>query len=354
MLETIREYAVERLHSENEAAIVQQRHAEWFASWAAEVPDADRPSELAPDDANLRLALSWGVSHDAALALALTRTLSVYWFYGGRMVEADHWGRTLLAAVEEPAGLRAVARALAGRFRLFMDDPGAARPLLEAAVPVLRRADDRLALAACLADLGMVQSLERRHEEAITILTEAVALHRELNAEPFEATNSLHFLGEALREAGHLDAARDRLQEVIAVLRDIGAEAMAASSTHSLGDLELDASRLGPAREHYCEALRVFRDAEMRREIANCLGGLAAVSAAGGSPTHAAELWGALEALENELELQLFEHERARYLRYVAAACDQHPAELARGRTWPLETAIALALNEASMSGAPE
>ncbi len=87
----------------------------------------------------------------------------------------------------------------------------------------------------------------------------------------------------------------------------------------------------------------------MEREIANCLGGLAAAAAAIGDSGRAARLWGALEALEKRLELRLFEHERRRYAKRVSSACVTHPASYAEGRAWTLEESIAYGLGEVTV-----
>jgi hypothetical protein len=87
----------------------------------------------------------------------------------------------------------------------------------------------------------------------------------------------------------------------------------------------------------------------MEREIANCLGGLAAAAAVTGDSGRAARLWGALEALEERLELRLFEHERRRYADWVSSACVTHPASYAQGRASTLEESIASGLGEVTV-----
>ena len=244
MLETIREYAAVRLRERGEATLSSRRHADWYATRAAEVTDDDRALVLGPEDGNLQFALNFAITCDRRLALTLCRTLTPYWFYRGRLVEADHRGQRLLAATDGTEGPeRADALALAGRFRLFVDDAASARPLLEEALAIFRAGDDRVALARCMSDLGGVARLEHRYDEAISLLTEAVELHQALDDTTYEATGALHFLGETLRDAGRLDAGRAYLEEAIVRLRALGANLMVASSTHSLGDLELDAGR---------------------------------------------------------------------------------------------------------------
>ena len=244
MLETIREYAAERLSAEGEETNLRRRHAEWFAKHAAEVPDGERVVVLAGDDDNLRLALAYGTAHDPDLAVRLCRALTPYWFYRGRMADADHWGRALISATTgDRDGRRADALALAGRFRLFVDDPQSARDLIEQALAILRRGDDRLALVECLLDLGGVERLEHRYDEAITVLTEAVELCRGLD-NPHETARVLHQLGEAFRDAGQFDAARERLQQVVALLHALGADAPAASPPTA--SATLSSTRGGP------------------------------------------------------------------------------------------------------------
>jgi predicted ATPase/DNA-binding SARP family transcriptional activator len=116
LLDTVRQFAAERLRAAGELEELQRRHREWFAALAASDPTA--PGDL-PDEAwlarldrerdNLRAALASSLSHDRQTGLALAVSLWRFWLMRGYLAEAYRWLVAVLGAAPEPTPLRARA-----------------------------------------------------------------------------------------------------------------------------------------------------------------------------------------------------------------------------------------------------
>ncbi len=125
MLQTIREYGVERLAAHDDVTMTRERHADWYLklSEAAE-PDLERADfgswleRLEADEANIWAAVAWGEAHDPTLALRLLSSLTMFWLTRPTASQPAEFLTRLLAssAGTPPArfdGILAVQRLLA-------------------------------------------------------------------------------------------------------------------------------------------------------------------------------------------------------------------------------------------------
>src|SRR5215203_3713541 len=122
MLETIREYAQERLEESGEAVAVSRAHAEYFLAlaeeaepmlWGAE--DAMWLDRLDQEHDNMRAALSWAIEHEeATLALRVSGALRWFWYMEGYYGEGRRWLEAALGKDWGAAAAEARARALEG------------------------------------------------------------------------------------------------------------------------------------------------------------------------------------------------------------------------------------------------
>ena len=141
LLETVREFARERLAAAGETAAVRRLHATYLLSLAeAAAPALEGPQQaawldrLAGAHEDLRAALGWLATHgEGEQALRLGVALWPYWRLRGHRGEATAWARRLLArhGGAAPVALRAAALACAGDLAWLQSDFGAARSLLE-------------------------------------------------------------------------------------------------------------------------------------------------------------------------------------------------------------------------------
>ena len=165
MLETIREYALERFEASSDSAQVSDRHASFYLQLAESAePELTGAGQLAwlerlaQEHENLRGALEWYLARGKAeSALRLGAALVVFWFVRGHYDEGRAWLDRILAQPsrsESPA----LAKALwgAGFLGALSGDAEPAVALLEEGVAVARRVDDPSASARCLDVLGLL------------------------------------------------------------------------------------------------------------------------------------------------------------------------------------------------------
>ena len=155
MLETIREYAAERLDETGERAELGKRHAEFFTRVIEAQPrmrKADLVVELAGDEGNFRAALAFaGGGRDPDLALRLAGALWRFWWIRDQDEEARMWLEEANVNGESgPAPLRAEVLRGLGVVVDGLGDPARGQELEEEALGLYREIGDREGIAACL------------------------------------------------------------------------------------------------------------------------------------------------------------------------------------------------------------
>jgi predicted ATPase/class 3 adenylate cyclase len=321
MLETIREFASERLEASGEADAVRRRHAESSCQLAErdggmthERGLGDRFGRLPVEVANLRAALSWAWGADSELALRFGPACAGYWIDTGLFRDAVSWlEHAAQATTDASPAVRLGALDAAGEIAFYVladteraDDLWAKASELAAELgddDALARAERRRAGAAW--ERGDVELAVERHRTDL-------AAAREEGNRVREAT-LLHWIGEGLRDLRRFDEANAVLLEADGIYRELENEVGVANNVHSLGDLELDRGDLDAAVEYYRRALAVHVRYARGRDIAYCLAGLASVLADWGRHEDAARIWGAVSAGEEALGFRMLAAERRRY-----------------------------------------
>jgi predicted ATPase/DNA-binding CsgD family transcriptional regulator len=222
LLETVRQYAAEKLGESGEADTVRARHRDHYTTLAA-LLDAPAGSEYEQrieqaetEIDNLRAAFSWSRENsDVELALALASSLQPLWQARGRLREGLTWFDTALADdnaqhPEVAAGVR--ARALADRAVLGLwvgaaDSPDQAQQ----ALAIAREVDDPALLARALTACGYIASYFDA-EAARAYLAEAIGLARALG-DRLRLSQILVAQAAAARAAGNPLAARAAAEE---------------------------------------------------------------------------------------------------------------------------------------------
>ncbi len=367
ILETIREYALERLTSSGELEEVQRKHARYYvelgevaqpvaskrweeAEWWSKFTRIEREHD------NLRAALGWAVQNrevetGARLALALWW----FWIERGYLSDGRRWTETLLALDEagDPTGetqLKLPARTKArlihvsGILSMVQGDYDRAVELHEVALAMYREMGHKKGESASLRELGFVSYERGDYERAARLHKRSLDLAREF-ATTFSIAWSLRALGDAVREQGDLRRARTLLEESLALSRGEEHAWGVVRTLASLGSVECEAGEYSRASGLYEESLNLGRRLGMNLTILRCLEGLARVAVARGRMERAAWLCGAVAALREDKGWQLPPGKRAERERTVAAARGAlgegaFEAAWAKGHAMPLEEAI--------------
>ncbi len=360
MLETVREFALERLEASGEERAVRDAHAAYFLALAEAAAVDDRGAEeaswlgrLEADRANLRAALGWLDARGEALALLrLATALYRFWRVHGPVAEGRSWlarALALPATAGDPG--RATALIWAADLTRMQSEPAAAIALLDEAAEWARARDDQPVLA-CVFGLGGIVALEQDDDaEAERLLEASVELSRtqDPNSLPGRYLSStLDALGIVARRRGDLARAVVLAEEALALTRVRRWSWAEAIQLASLGAIAREQGELARAMELYRDGLRLAWAQRDRRNIASILVGLAAVVAASGRPTAAVRLCGAAESLLDAAGVGLApsgrtDQEQAIRMLRAALGDERFAAGRAAGRILTPEQALALA-----------
>jgi predicted ATPase len=357
MLQTIHDYARERLEESDEAPAVRRAHGEYYLALAEEAEpqltgagQAAWLERLEEEHGNLRAALSWAQEAvQGEMALRLAGALWWFWYVRGYLSEARAWLAGALSQTETAERTAARAKVLegAGVLAWAQGDNASARSLHEESLAINRGLGDKRGIALSLNNLGLVAHDQGDYASARSLLEESLALRQEIGERPGIA-QSLHNLGLVAHDQGDYASARSLYEESLVLRQEIGERPGIAQSLNGLGMVVLDEGDEALARSLFEESLALFRELGDRRGLASSLEAFAALRAAAGMMTQAAHLWGAAEALREAIRLPRPPGDRSRYERYVTAARRKlgeagFSAAWAEGRAMTLEEAVALA-----------
>jgi tetratricopeptide (TPR) repeat protein len=365
LLETIREYALERLAASGDASVVGRRHASWYLSLAVTAKPSLMSDEnlrawltcLDQERDNLRAALRWlRESRDVEGALRLVGALWLFWQVRDDLAEGRAEIDAVLAlpgASTYPAAL-AEARQGAGQIALSLGDLPTARSHLEWVVDYHRGSADHGGLGWALVWLGAVARHQGEFPRAASALHEALAVGRDV-ADRRVTGWALYGLGITTRLQGNPIGARPLLEESLAVFRRAGwTEHVTAQVIGSLGSVAEDLGDDAEAAARFREALRVLGSAEDRHEIAGLLERFASLATKASQPARALRLIGAAARLREEIGspvalIMRGPYDRTLDLARAQFAPDVADAELAAGRKMNVRESVAYALDDKSL-----
>jgi predicted ATPase len=355
MLETIREYAAERLEASGNAEELRRRHAEHFVALAEEAePQLRRDStewadRLEREHDNLRAALDWGESiGDSELVLRLAGAASRFWYLKSHLSEGRQRLESALQAEHRPTAARAKALNGAAVMALNIGDTATARLRAEDARALHRTLGDAWGAAYSTLMIGNAVAEGGDVANARPILDESVRLFRELGDELYGLIASMNLVW-VIGELGDIEAERALREENLRRARTLGNRRIEAKSLAELAILARDEGRLQDAAAMLREAIGIERVLGNVQDIAVDLGRLASVLALAGRAGEAARLLSSSEALTEKLGAGVpwwAGRRNEQTLAIIRTQLDEAAAaELReRGRALTLDEAVSLAL----------
>jgi predicted ATPase/class 3 adenylate cyclase len=267
MLETIREYAAERLHASRDAEEVGRRNAEHFLALAEQAEPhlfGASPGEwldrLERELDNLRTALDWlEASAETELALRMAGALAEFWAVKGHLTEGRRRIEHALGADERPTAARAKALNGAADLANGSGDIATARLRAEEGLALNRTLGRAWGTADSLLLLGIASNGEGDFVRARELIDESVCLFRDLGDErnTLEATR---FLAWTYRELGDLDQARALLERNVRQAHALGDKQIEARCLDMLAGYALDEGRVQDALRMLKEAYGLNRE----------------------------------------------------------------------------------------------
>jgi predicted ATPase/class 3 adenylate cyclase len=356
MLETIREYAAERLDIQGDRDTIRQRHADYFLRLAEEAEPHLTGSQqalwlerLEVEHDNFRLSLdSLRRADRGGEELRLVGALMRFWYVHGHLREGSSRCEEALAAHDDQSQPRLKALFGAGLLIHRLGDYQRADALAQERLVLARRLEDGEAVATSMIALGLAAQGLGDDEGAAAAYTEAAELARAGGYTWFLgiATGNL---GDLLRDQGDYVQARARIEEALEIFRELGDERFVNVTLVNLGFLAAREGRNDEAEALLREGL-VYAGARVDTELAIwCLTELSALTLTKGDAERAARLTGAMEALREETghaptpDLQrLSEQTRSALVSQLGE--ERFAVALAVGREMAFEQAMAYAL----------
>ena len=401
MLQTVRQYARERLIEAGEDEVVRDRHLEFYLRFALD----NEPKLAGPDQAewldrlevehdNFRAALEWSQERTAGSepGLRLAGTLLWFWVVHCHWREGSAWldallqrnhdsqpairARALMAAgwlamdlrrheearthfegsralyeqLKDDAGVADVLHGL-GFLAVREGDYSAAAPLYERSLNLRQQMNDQQQVAWSLAHMARLAHLQGDLSLART--------HRERSLRLARRLGDLRLIGDGLehlasiaRVEGNAAAARPLYEESVGIYRELEQSTALAWSLLGLGNATASLQDDAAAFSAYQEGLNIFREMEHRVGVAFALERMAEFAGARGLPERAARIFGAAERLREVIAVPMPRFDREDYydraVANVRAAMGETACEEAwvQGRKMPLDDAIQYACSE--------
>ena len=405
MLETIRQYAREKLFASGATEIVGGHHLEFFLRFAEEAEPKLHGSEqltwfnhLEAEHDNFRAALDWAkASGSAQEGLRLASALRLFWYVRGywsegrkwlteMLTQPGAWERTLpragalamAASLATYQGDLAIGQALAmesimlcrqldeeGKYilafalgtlgwNLIGQDADSAHAALEESLAIARQIGYKYVIATSLNALGNILQQQGAHSAAQTMFEESVATSQDEGDRRYSAA-PLASLGFVLYKQGDPISARSNLDQALMIAREMGDERHVVWALISLGDIEISEGHYKQAQSNYAESLAVGRKIGGKDGIAECLEALATLLVTKNynlaENRNAAKLFGAAETLRESFNIFRESSLRISYDRIVDILSERlgkttFETAWAQGKAMTIEQAIDLALEE--------
>jgi predicted ATPase/transcriptional regulator with XRE-family HTH domain len=307
MLDTIREFAQEQLQARDEHQLMQKRHAEYFATWAADAEahlygpeQADWLICMELEADNLRTALSWSIgAGQRELAARIACALAVFWRRRGHYIEGRSWLEKVLPLIQPdclPDTLRARTLQAAGSLAYRQGDWPAAQQWLDESLRLFQTCGDQTGSARVLFDLGWIAIDQGDWIEAARLNQESLTLAREA-ADCLGIYRALTNLGWTNLCTGEQNVAAELFAEAYDLARHAGHIKGVAVSLVNLGWIALERGDLTSAMAQTSESLRLCHLLGEREVMAECLEVLIVVALKRGEYERATKLSGAAHAL---------------------------------------------------------
>lgn len=318
MLETLREFAQERLVWREEVKILQQRHAYYYMNLAEGTELKLRGpqqvvwlAQLDQEQENLRAALQWLIEkaqtgqppaagfgtqsqplfsknnqscfqpenfagsplEAASLALQMAAALALYWEIRGFYSEGRHWLAQVLelgvAENKDVQFMQARAKALnkAGDLAFLQGEFQQAGVFLEESLALKRQLEDKPGIATVLNSFGNLAVWQRDFNRAAQVVAESLAIRQELN-DPAGIAIALRNLGNIYTATGDYQQAAEVYTESLAIAERLNNKLGQATALGSLGKVFLLQEHYEQAGRLLGESLRLFEELGDKRRIA--------------------------------------------------------------------------------------
>ena len=359
MLETIRQYAEERLVETGIAELVQRRHASYYVALAEAAAPALIGSaqvtwlmRLEEEHDNIRAALGRALAWpDAEVTGRLCSALWRFWMIHGHLSEGRMWiDAALIYQAIMPTALRANLLLGGGWLARQQGNLAQATGYLETSLALWRTLADQVGIAQVLGYLGVIAYDQGDFDRSQHLHQESLAL-RQHAGDHWGVAVALTNLGEVARQQGNEKRALELQSQSLALFRSSGDRMGEATALLNMGLLLSQTGESDRAHNLLRESLYVWQESGEQVFLAESLEALAGVAAATDQPERAARIGGAAETIRALIGAPLSASDRTRYEQSLKPARMQLDAAMflrawAAGQSLTIPQAIAEALHD--------
>ena len=361
LLETIREYALEKLTESEEAATIRNQHFEFFMRWAEAAPGvfgADTVKYYEQIDLeldNIRSTMEWAIETRQAL-LAIRLVCALFYFWYNHIMQGE-WFDRFRRVLSLPEGLERTperAKALNSLSFFYWAGMTAVNPRqeLEEALSIGRELDSDPIIAQSLMNLGRTESVDGNYSKARSLLEESLDIGQRLGDEhKTEIVLTKNFLGDVIWNQGDLKKAAKLYEECVSAFREIQDQNFLAYTVRRLGQFAYRQGEYEKAALLCGESLSLNQGLRDERGIVACVAAFAGIATARGKFVFAARLFGAVESLLDALGIRLLKSDEMEHDHNVAELCEKLDRVTlekawAKGKAMTMEQVIVFALEE--------
>jgi predicted ATPase/DNA-binding CsgD family transcriptional regulator len=405
MPETLRAFALEQLARHDEVAETRRRHRDWYLELAERTSaqrtlslDQDWIDTLAIEIDNLRGAIGWCIAErEFELGLRLVMPLFDVWVRIGLVSEGRYWLKILLDATGTetvPSTIRVAVLNAAATLAGNQGDVAAAADWSEESLALARGADDLVGACVALNNLCVCATRRGDYAGAVRVCSESGRLSESLDFQ-IGIFSTAYYFGLGARYPEEFERSRDTLEASIEVCRDVGNQLFSAwilaglsrialnqgdersaqayaeealtvgrmlgdywsppIALRTLGQIALDHHEHHRAATLLTEALQTTNRGSFKQDIPECLELLAWLAADQQHYWHAAQVFGAAEAMRERIGVPILWSDRRRIAELHSQTRDAlgHGDAVAAwedGRIWSFDTVLMKAREVASLS----
>jgi len=364
LLETIRQYALDALTNAGESHEVQKHHLSYYLRLveAAKphlgffLPDEEMLKwlgVLAPEHDNLRAAIKFCEANPSHAEAGLKMTGNLHWYFllHNRLSEGRDWIHKLqINNTNISQTVQAQAYLTSGFLACWQGDFAPARPSFETSLKLFEEINHGAGIAFSLHGLGFAANGLGEHTDAGQYFGRCLQIAREID-DKWITSIALHFIAIGTSFQSNYDLARTQFEECIDLMKEgYGNTQGTAFSEFHLGRIARIRGDFASAWQHHATGLELFARMGDKRGIGYSLFGFACLAHVQEEPQRAARLFGAVDALREELGALLetvlqIEYEQTYSTIREMLGEEDFAKILAEGHELPLEQAIQFALS---------
>jgi tetratricopeptide (TPR) repeat protein len=329
LLETIRQYALDRLIEAGECEAFRRRHLEFFLAFARAIEPQLRRAKrgqgfdrLEKEHNNIRSVLISALENEDWLepGVELASSVRLFWWLRGHLNEGRAFFQRALAneALMKQDRTKALANHSAALLAFCQTDYQASRDYCERALKLFEQIDDAVFVARSLNILGNVAKNLGQPDSALKHYRQCLAIGDDLNDVDLRRV-ALNNLGELALWRRQYGVAQTYLEQSLSIAREVEDEQHVAWCSDKLSQVALGTGDIVTAEGHLRTSLLIANESEDKRALTYALEGFARLFVAQGHLERAALIFGKTNQLRDQLAMPLHVDERGRHEEAIAA-----------------------------------